>query len=95
MIQELMAQRAELDKQIADAKVAIFDGTVTEIICSAEAAGIAIDKLAAALLAHGKKTARKPVAKAPAKYRQVGGSATWTGRGRKPQWFTAGEHEAV
>lgn len=96
-IQDLMAQRAEIDRQIAASKAAIFDGTVTEIVCSAEAAGIALDELIAALQTRVKKrSAKKPACKpVVAKYAQVGGSAMWSGRGVKPQWFKAGDYRVL
>jgi DNA-binding protein H-NS len=94
-----MAQRAEIDRQIAASKAAIFEGTVAEIVCSAEAASVPLDELAAALLARcnkrsvkAKKTVRNPV---PAKYTQIGGPATWSGRGVKPQWFKAGDYRVL
>ena len=96
-IQDLMAQRAEIDRQIAASKAQIFDAAIAEIVSSAEAAGIALDELIAALQTRVKKRSVKKPARKPvvAKYAQVGGGATWSGRGVKPQWFKAGDYRAL
>ena len=42
-----------------------------------------------------KSGARKPGAKVAPKYFQNGGSGFWTGRGRKPLWFIAGDYRVA
>ena len=98
-IQDLMAQRAEIDRRIAAAKAAKSDETVASVVALADEAGMPLDELAAHLLScvnkrlrSAKKTARNPGA---AKYQQVGGNATWSGRGVKPTWFKAGDYRVL
>lgn len=96
---ELMAQRAELDRQIAAEKAAKAGETINAVVNLADEAGMPLDELASHLLTRvnkrirGSKVAsKKPVA---AKYAQVGGSATWSGRGVQPRWFRDGNYTAV
>ena len=85
-LQELLAQKAEIDRQISDAR--------------RQERNEAISKVRALMAEHG-LTASDLVAKAPgvrastsgrkvaAKYRDPVSGQTWTGRGLKPKWLAA------
>jgi DNA-binding protein H-NS len=85
-LQELLAQKAEIDRQISDAR--------------RQERNEAISKVRALMAEHG-LTAADLVAKAPsarastsgrmvaAKYRDPVSGQTWTGRGLKPKWLAA------
>ena len=84
-IQNLLAQRAEIDKKIADPR--------------REERAYAISKIRALMDEHG-LTAADLTAKAPAargkaggkvapKYRNKATGETWTGRGLQPKWLRA------
>ncbi|OYT88393.1 MAG: histone family protein nucleoid-structuring protein H-NS [Burkholderiales bacterium PBB6] len=82
-IQELMAQKAALEKQIAEAQRAAKSDAITKVkalmaeygLTAADLAG----KVAAPKAEGGKKVA--------AKYRDPATGQTWTGRGLKPKWL--------
>lgn len=96
---ELMAQRAELDRQIKAEKNARLADCVSRALAVFTEDGFTQGEAADLLIARFNRNlrkAKKPVAKTvAAKYRQVSGSATWTGRGVKPQWFKDGDYAAV
>lgn len=97
---ELLAQRAELDRQIAAEKAARFDEVVEHIINVIDDAGMPLDEIASALITRANKRIRKAksaakVSKAPAKYRHTDGPETWTGRGVKPAWFRNGNYAEI
>ncbi len=83
---DLLAQKAALEKQIADAQ--------------REERGAAIAQVKALMAEHGltladlssrapTTTARKPMGKVAAKYRNPATGDTWSGRGLKPNWLKA------
>lgn len=83
-LQQLIEQRAALERQIADARNATRSGALAEIRTLMNAHGLT----AADLMAPGQKSngsgARGKVAP---KYRDPATGATWTGRGLKPKWL--------
>ena len=103
-LQDLIAQRAALDAQIATEKTAQLavaaDAAAQAFADAADAAaqafadaGVSLDEGAAILLSRHKASEhrRKSAAKAPPKYRHTATGATWSGKGRKPHWFNAPE----
>ncbi len=85
-LNDLLAQRAALEKQIADAQ--------------REERGTAIAKVRALMTEHGLSLAdlstrtasagpRKSSGKVAAKYRNPASGDTWSGRGLKPNWLRA------
>ena len=98
-IQELMAQRAEIDRQIAESKANQLADCVLRALAVFTTAGFTQSEAADVLIARFNRNLRK--AKKPArnvvapKYRSTETDATWSGRGVKPHWFTAGHYEAI
>jgi len=98
-IRDLMAQRAEIDRQIAAEKASRLADCVQRALAVFTDAGFTQSEAADVLVARfnrnlrkTKKPAANPVA---AKYQQVGGNATWSGRGVKPNWFKAGDYRVL
>jgi DNA-binding protein H-NS len=82
---DLIAQRANLDKQIAEAQREARSGAVAQI-----KALMAEHGLTAADLNSRAGTARKPSGKkVAAKYRNKATGETWSGRGLQPRWLKA------
>jgi DNA-binding protein H-NS len=86
-LQQLIQQKAALERQIAQAQAQTRQDAIGQIRKLMDEAGLSISDLASApraKIAKGDPT-RKPVA---AKYRDNQGNA-WSGRGLKPKWLTA------
>ena len=81
-LQELKAQRAEIDTQIKEAEAASFTALLPAIIQTADDNGLDLLELSAALLKEANDRAPAP------KYRHTGNGKTWTGRGINPGWFS-------
>ncbi len=94
-LQNLIAQRADLDAQIAAAKAADFHTAVQHAAHLFGEAGVPLDEAAAALLTLHNQSARPQRAKVAPKYRHRVTGATWTGRGKQPKWFAAAEQSAL
>ncbi|MFC4922968.1 H-NS histone family protein [Delftia deserti] len=77
----LLAQRAELDAQIAQAQAEAKAKAVTEARALIQEHGLT----AADVFPQGKANAKGSVG-AP-KYRDPATGATWTGRGKPPNWI--------
>lgn len=92
-LQDLIAQRAALDAQIATEKTAQLAVAADAAAQAFADAGVSLDEGAAILLSrhNASKHRRKSAAKAPPKYRHTATGATWSGKGRKPHWFNAPE----
>ena len=88
MLQELIEKRAELDKQITEAKkAALADAHMRALVCFTNA-GFTLDEARKHMHQVSKSTVKKlPKSKQPALYRHVATGETWSGRGRKPKWF--------
>lgn len=89
---DLIEQRAALEKQIAEARnteLADAVGKVRAIVAEYELTAADV------FPASGKsaKAGSKPGGKVAAKYRDPSTGATWTGRGKSPRWFDAGQKE--
>jgi DNA-binding protein H-NS len=84
-IQELLAQRAELEKKIAEAQRAAKADAIAKVKALMAEYGLSAADLAgkaASVKAEGGK-------KVAAKYRDPDSGQTWTGRGLKPKWLQA------
>ena len=92
-LQNLIAQRADLDAQIEAAKAADFHTAVQHAAHLFGEAGVPLDEAAAALLTLHNQSARPQRAKVAPEYRATG--LTWTGRGREPKWFAAAEQSEL
>lgn len=83
-LQELMAQRAALDQQIAETKDRERSDALTKVRTLMAEYGLTVSDLAA--------TRRGPVkgqSKVAAKYRNQATGETWSGRGLQPKWLKA------
>lgn len=77
----LLAQRASLDQQIAEAQRATRAQNLAKIKALMEQSGISVADLGGAA-----RVGTKVAAKVPAKYRDAAGN-TWSGRGFQPVWL--------
>lgn len=86
-VQELLAQKAALDAQIAKAKADSFTDMIDSLIVVCNDHGFGLDEVASALISAHNKRLPKKRNKGMAKWSYLPTGATWTGRGRKPKWF--------
>lgn len=94
-LQDLIAQRADLDAQIEAAKAAHFNSAVQAAVDLFANARVPLDEAAAALLTLHNQSARPQRAKVAPKYRHRVTGATWTGRGKQPKWFAEAEQSEL
>lgn len=85
-IQELLAQRAELDRKIAEAQRAKRHEALTQIRALMAEFGLTAADIAARNTAKKTASAGRKVA---AKYRNKSTGDTWSGRGLQPKWLKA------
>ena len=85
-IQDLMAQRANIDRMISEAQREAHSGAVAKV-----KALMAEHGLTAADLSGRAPVSRaaKPTGKVAPKYRNNATGDTWTGRGLQPNWLKA------
>jgi len=83
-LQDLLAQRAEIEKKIADVQREERSTAITKVRNMMAEFG-----LTAADIAGKTTTARadKPASKVAAKYRNAATGDTWSGRGLQPKWL--------
>jgi DNA-binding protein H-NS len=79
-IAQLRAKQEALDKQLAEAKERETRLVLIEIVQKMREYGISLNELM------GRKMGSQPV-EPTAKYRDPVSGATWSGRGRAPQWI--------
>lgn len=85
-IQELLAQKAALEKQIAEAQRAARADAIAKVKALMAEYGLTAADLAGKAPAAAKPETGKKVA---AKYRDPATGQSWTGRGLKPKWLQA------
>lgn len=85
-IQELLAQRAALEKKIAEAQRTARADAIAKVKALMAEYGLTAADLAGKATPGPKAEAGKKVA---AKYRDPSTGQTWTGRGLKPKWLQA------
>ncbi len=85
-IQELLAQKAALEKKIADAQRNARADAIAKVKALMAEYGLTAADLAGRTAPAPKAEAAKKVA---AKYRDPASGQTWTGRGLKPKWLQA------
>ena len=86
-LQELLAQKAQIEKQIEEARRADRASAIAQVRALMEQHG-----LSAADIASGRgqgRSSAKPASKVAAKYRNAATGATWSGRGLQPKWLKA------
>jgi DNA-binding protein H-NS len=82
---ELLAQRQEVEKQIANLQGAARSEAINKIHALMAEHGLSVDVVDKA---EGRKGNEAPKRQAAVKYRDQSGN-TWSGRGLKPRWLTA------
>lgn len=85
-IQDLLAQKAALEKQIAEAQRAARSDAIAKVKALMAEYGLTAADLAGKAPAAPKAEGSKKVA---AKYRDPASGQSWTGRGLKPKWLQA------
>jgi DNA-binding protein H-NS len=85
-IQELLAQKAALEKKIAEAQRTAKADAIAKVKALMAEYGLTAADLAGKTGGAPKSDAGKKVA---AKYRDPATGQTWTGRGLKPKWLQA------
>ena len=85
-IQDLLAQKAALEKQIAEAQRAARSDAIAKVKSLMAEYGLTAADLAGKAPAAPKVEGSKKVA---AKYRDPASGQSWTGRGLKPKWLQA------
>lgn len=89
-LQELLAQRAEIEKKIADAQREERTTAIAEIKrLMAEFGLTAADIAGKTPAARGASPGPKAGGKVAPKYRNGATGETWTGRGLQPKWLKA------
>ena len=86
-VAELLAQKAALEKQIAEAQREEKSGAIAQVKALMAQHGLTLADLSArpGNAARGPKTG----AKVAAKYRNTATGDTWSGRGLQPKWLKA------
>ena len=82
---ELLAQKAALEKQIAEVQREQRDAAIAKVKSLMAEYGLTMADI-------GTKPAsatKKPAARVAAKYRNPATGETWSGRGLKPKWLSA------
>lgn len=85
-LQELLAQKAEIDRQISDARRHERSEAISKVRALMAEHGLTASDLVARSTAPRASTSGRKVA---AKYRDPASGQTWTGRGLKPKWLSA------
>ena len=83
--EELLKQRAELDRQIEEARAQELDSALGQIRKLMDQYGISVQEI----MPNSERTAvRRPRAKVAPKYRDPATGTTWSGRGKPPAWIS-------
>ena len=85
-IQDLMAQRANIDRMISDAQREARSGAVAKVKALMAEHGLSAADLSGRVPV---SRAAKPTGKVAPKYRNKATGDTWTGRGLQPNWLKA------
>ena len=88
-LQDLLAQRAEIEKQIADVQREAHADAVAKVRAMMAEFGLTAADIAGKSVAARAAGAGKPASKVPAKYRNAATGDTWSGRGLQPKWLKA------
>ncbi len=87
-LNDLLAQKAVLDKQIAETQRAERSEAVAQVRALMSQYGLTLADIGSKAPAAPKRSAGGG-AKVAAKYRNPATGDTWSGRGLKPKWLTA------
>ena len=86
-LQDLLAQRAEIEKRIADVQREARADAVAQVRALMSEFGLTMADLAGKSSAPRAAAAGKPASKVAPKYRNAATGETWTGRGLQPKWL--------
>jgi DNA-binding protein H-NS len=92
-VQELIAQRAALDKQIAEAQLQAKADGIAKVRELMTEHGLTVADLSDGR-ASGKSAGKGKGQKVAPKYRDPDTGKTWTGRGVAPKWISGKERDA-
>jgi DNA-binding protein H-NS len=88
-VAELMAQKAEIEKKIADAQREERASAIAQVRSLMAQYGLTVADLASRTASAPRAATGKAVSKVAAKYRDAVTGNTWSGRGLKPNWLKA------
>ncbi|MEI8265504.1 MAG: H-NS histone family protein [Betaproteobacteria bacterium] len=88
-VAELMAQKAEIEKKIADAQRVERASAIAQVRALMAQHGLTVADLATRNTSAPRAATGKAVSKVAAKYRDPATGNTWSGRGLKPNWLKA------
>ncbi|MCE2690459.1 MAG: H-NS histone family protein [Rubrivivax sp.] len=88
-VAELMAQKAEIEKKIADAQREERASAIAQVRSLMAQHGLTVADLASRSASAPRAATGKAVSKVAAKYRDAVTGNTWSGRGLKPNWLKA------
>jgi DNA-binding protein H-NS len=88
-VAELMAQKAEIEKKIADAQREERASAIAQVRSLMAQHGLTVADLASRSASPPRAATGKAVSKVAAKYRDAVTGNTWSGRGLKPNWLKA------
>ncbi len=88
-LQDLLAQRAEIEKKIADVQRDAHIGAVAKVRAMMAEFGLTAADIAGKATTVRAAGVAKPAGKVAAKYRNAATGDTWTGRGLQPNWLKA------
>lgn len=86
-LQDLLAQRAEIEKRIADVQREARADAITQVRTLMSEFGLTMADLAGKSSATRAAASGKPASKVAPKYRNAATGETWTGRGLQPKWL--------
>jgi DNA-binding protein H-NS len=86
-LQDLLAQRAEIEKKIADVQREERTNAVNKVRAMMAEFGLTAADIAGKTTAVRAPGAAKPASKVAAKYRNAATGESWTGRGLQPKWL--------
>jgi DNA-binding protein H-NS len=89
IVEELLARRAEIDKEIAEAKRQEKSGAIAQVKALMAEHGLTVADITAKSTAKAGKGGKGGGAKVAPKYRNRDTGETWTGRGLQPKWLRA------
>lgn len=87
-VAELLAQKAAIEKQIADAQREEKASAIAQVRALMAQYGLTAADLSSRL-GPTSRVGAKPGAKVAAKYRNAATGETWSGRGLQPKWLKA------
>lgn len=88
-VADLMAQKADLERKIADAQRAEKSSAIAQVKALMAQHGLSMADLSARAAGAPKGNGRRSGGKVAAKYRDPATGNSWTGRGLKPKWLKA------